>query len=68
MGIRKKKTELAINQITFSIAEEVIFLNTFAETETLLKTAINVYKNGGMVPHHFCCVYLDILNICLSFL
>ena len=26
---------------------------TFAETETLLKTTIIAYKNGGVMPHHF---------------
>lgn len=27
-------------------------MNTFAETETLLKTAIITYKNGGVMPHY----------------
>ncbi len=27
-------------------------MNTFAETETLIKTAIIAYKNGGVMPHH----------------
>ena len=28
-------------------------MNSFAETETLLKSAIVVYKNGGVMPHLF---------------
>ena len=28
-------------------------MTTFAETETLLKTAIITYKNGRVMPHHF---------------
>ena len=40
MWILKEKTEYVTTQITFSITEEVFFMSTFAETETLLKTAI----------------------------
>ena len=46
IGIRKKKIEFENSKITFPIAREVIFMNTFAETELLLKTAINLSDNN----------------------
>ena len=42
----KKKTELRGYQITFHMNREVIIMNTFSETETILKTAIILSQNS----------------------
>lgn len=42
-------------------------MNTFAETETLLKTAIIVYENGGVLPTISHTMFFNLISTCSRF-